>query len=251
MLKKGLVQLPVLAYPTRDGQFVLCTDASNMGMGAVLEQEQEEDGRVAKRMIPYASITLNASQRRYCTTNKEFMAVVTTVKLFKYYLTDSHFTVVTCHASFTWLCNFKEPEGVITRWITQLQAFDFDIVHRPGKRHNHADRLCRRTSHPCKRDTCPECATLLNQVIPEDELVRALAPCDQYMEDFGNYIEPVEHDSALFRDLTAPVPSPSAQAIPPDLLWYLGHHPDKDDGPTSGRSPPDQRPFGPKKTGPH
>ncbi len=54
-LKKALVQPPVLAYPTRDGQFVLCTDANDMGMGAVLEQEQEEDGQVVKRVIAYAS----------------------------------------------------------------------------------------------------------------------------------------------------------------------------------------------------
>ncbi len=50
-LKKALVQPPVLAYPTRDGHFVLSTDASDTGMGAVLEQEQEEGGRVVKRVI--------------------------------------------------------------------------------------------------------------------------------------------------------------------------------------------------------
>ncbi len=54
-LKKALVQPPVLAYPTREGPFVLSTDASDTGMGAVLEQEQEEDGRVVKKVIVYAS----------------------------------------------------------------------------------------------------------------------------------------------------------------------------------------------------
>ena len=60
-LKKALVQPPVLAYPTRDGHFVLSTEASDMGMGAVLEQEQAEGSRVVKRVIAYASKTLNAS----------------------------------------------------------------------------------------------------------------------------------------------------------------------------------------------
>ncbi len=68
-LKKALVQPHVLAYPTRDGHFVLSTDVSDTGMDAVLEQEQEEGGRVVKRVIAYASKMLNASQRRYCTTN--------------------------------------------------------------------------------------------------------------------------------------------------------------------------------------
>ncbi len=79
-LKKPLVQPPVLAYPTRDGHFVLSTDASYTGMGTVLEQEQEEGAHVVKRVIVYASKTLNASQRRYCTTNKELLAVVTAIE---------------------------------------------------------------------------------------------------------------------------------------------------------------------------
>ena len=40
-----------LGYPTRDGHFVLSTDASDTGMGAVLEEEQEDGGRVVKRVI--------------------------------------------------------------------------------------------------------------------------------------------------------------------------------------------------------
>ncbi len=78
------MQPPVLASPTRDGHFILSTDASDMGMGAVLEQEQEKGGRVVKQVIAYASKTLNASQNRYCTTKKELLAVVTAVELFKY-----------------------------------------------------------------------------------------------------------------------------------------------------------------------
>ncbi len=147
------MQPPMLAYPTRDGQFVLSMDASDMGMGAVLEQEQEVGRQVVKHIIAYTSKTLNPSQRHYCTTNKELMAVVTVVELFKYYLTGHQFMVMTDHASLTWLRNFKEPEGVVARCITRLQPFDFDIVHRPGKHHSHADWLSRRTSHPCKCDS--------------------------------------------------------------------------------------------------
>ncbi len=50
-LKKALVQPPVLAYPMREGPLFLSTDASDTRMGAVLEQEQEEDGRVVKKVI--------------------------------------------------------------------------------------------------------------------------------------------------------------------------------------------------------
>ncbi len=69
--KKTLVQPPVPAYLMREGPFILSTDASDTGMGAVLEQKQEENGRMVKKVIAYAPKTLNASQQRYCTTNKE------------------------------------------------------------------------------------------------------------------------------------------------------------------------------------
>ncbi len=59
------------------------------------------------------------------------------------------------------------------------------------------------------------------------------------MEDFEGYIELVEDDSTLFRGPTAPVPSPSVQAIPPELLWYMGRHLAKEGGASNGGSPTD------------
>ncbi len=77
------------------------------------------------------------------------------IELFRYYLTGRHFTVVTDHASLTWLRNLREPKGMVARWIACLQPFDFAIVHQPGKHHSHADGLSQRTSRPCKRETFP------------------------------------------------------------------------------------------------
>ncbi len=75
-LKAALVFAPVLAYPTREGHFTLITDASDVGIGAVLEQDQDEGGQVVKPVIAYAFKTLSDMQRRYCTTNKELLVVV-------------------------------------------------------------------------------------------------------------------------------------------------------------------------------
>ncbi len=81
-LKAALVSAPVLAYPTREGHFTLSTDASDVGIGAVLEQDQDEGGQVIKRVIPYASKTLSDTERCYCTTNMELLAVVLAIELF-------------------------------------------------------------------------------------------------------------------------------------------------------------------------
>ncbi len=54
------------------------------------------------------------------------------IELFQYYLTGRHFTVVTDHASLTWLRNFKEPEGMVARWIACLQPFDLPLSTGPA-----------------------------------------------------------------------------------------------------------------------
>ncbi len=120
------------------------------------------------------------------------------MELFKYYLTGRHFTVVTDHASLTWLRNFREPEGMVARWISRLQPFDFTIVHRPGRHHSHTDGLSRRTSRPCERDTCPECNPLQQAVTTESERARCFTPAFPYQRQFDRYVEMSEEDAALF-----------------------------------------------------
>ncbi len=109
----------------------------------MLEKDQDEGGQVVKRVIAHASKTLSDTQRSLRKTNKELLAVVMAIELFCYYLTGLHFTVVTDHASSTWLHNLREPKGMVAWWIAHLQPIDCTIVHWPGKNHSHADRLWR------------------------------------------------------------------------------------------------------------
>ena len=92
--------------------FILDTDGSQTGIGAVLSQIQDGDERV----IAYASRSLNKSQQKYCTAMIELLPVVTFVKQFRHYLWGRKFRVRTDHASLTWLQNFKESEGMLARW---------------------------------------------------------------------------------------------------------------------------------------
>ena len=147
-LKNHLVTAPVLAYPDFSKPFNLDTDASNTGIGAVLSQCDEE-GR--ERVIAYASRLLSKPERSYCVTRRELLAVVVLTKHFRHCLLGRQFTLRTDHGSLTWLRNFKEPEGQMARWLEQLQEFNFNIVHRQGKRHANADALSRRPCHQCGR----------------------------------------------------------------------------------------------------
>jgi hypothetical protein len=157
-LKGSLMSAPVLAYPRQQGQLILDTDASNTGIGAVLSQIQEGEEKV----LGYASKTLSKSERAYCTTYKELLAVVKFCKHFKPYLWGQPVIIRTDHASLTWLKNFKEPENMLARWLSTLNSYDLTIIHRPGVRHINADVLSRRVpNRPCPRRDCPCCKELL------------------------------------------------------------------------------------------
>ena len=138
-LKQKLTTAPVLAFPTRDGMFVLDTDASNIAIGAVLSQLQ---GGVEK-VIAYGSRTLSKSERNYCATRRELLALVYFLRYFRAYLLGRPFHARTDHAALQWLQQFKEPEGQVARWLEQIQEFDFQTLHRPGKLHTNADALSR------------------------------------------------------------------------------------------------------------
>lgn len=144
-LKTKLVSAPILGYPTPDNHYILDTDASNFGIGAVLSQLV--DG--VETVIAYFSKLFSKSERNYCVTRRELLAVVTSVKHFHHYLYGVNFTVRTDHGALTWLMQFKNPEGQMARWLEVLSTYDFSIHHRPGKLHGNADGLSRRPCSPC------------------------------------------------------------------------------------------------------
>ena len=140
-LKTALTSSSILAYPDADGDFILDTDASGVGIGAVLSQIQ---------VIAYYSRTLSQPERQYCVTRRELLALVAAVKQFHIYLYGRKVTVRTDHGALRWLLTFKNPEGQMARWLGVLGEYDLDIQHRPGKAHGNADALSRRPCGDCK-----------------------------------------------------------------------------------------------------
>ena len=143
-LKSHLQEAPILAYPEPEGDFILDTDASGVGIGAVLSQVQ---GGV-ERVIAYASRTLSKPERNYCVTRRELLAIIVYLKHFRQYLYGQKITVPTDHAALRWLVTFKNPEGQVARWLEVLGQYNYEIIHRPGKKHGNAEGLSRR---PCKQ----------------------------------------------------------------------------------------------------
>lgn len=138
-LKNLLCSAPVLSYPNFDKDFILQTDASDVGLGAILSQK---DGSGNEKVVAYASRTLTDRERKFSATEKEALAVVFGTKHFRVYLLGRKFELITDHNSLRWLKSM-EAKGRIARWIMDLQEFDFSITHKSGCLHTNVDALSR------------------------------------------------------------------------------------------------------------
>ena len=142
----------MLACPDFTRQFVLQTDASTSGLGAVLTQNFPE----GERVIAYASRTLNAAERNYSATELECLAVVWGIRRLRCYLEGYRFKVITDHQSLKWLRTLDSPTGRLGRWAFELQQFDFEVQYRKGTLNRVADALSRQTAVGAV--TRPRCA---------------------------------------------------------------------------------------------
>lgn len=146
-LKRRLTTAPILAYPDYSLPFVLDTDASAVGTGAVLSQVQEGQERV----VAYYSKMMSAEERNYCVTRQELVAVVKAIIHFRPQLYGREFTVRTDHASLSWLLRTPQPQGQVARWIATLSEYNFRLEYRKGRKHNNADGLSRQLCANCRQ----------------------------------------------------------------------------------------------------
>ncbi|KAK3726383.1 hypothetical protein QZH41_005098 [Actinostola sp. cb2023] len=142
-IKTALTNPPTLAYPVFTEPFILETDASNDGLGAVLSQTQ--DGR--KRVIAYASRGLRGAEKNmdnYSSMKLELLALKWAITdKFREYLIGSKFTVYTDNNPLTYLKSKSKLKAIEQRWVSELASFDFDIKYRAGQHNQNADALSR------------------------------------------------------------------------------------------------------------
>ena len=133
------METPVLASPNFDKEFLLETDGSGKGLGAVLAQKQE-DG--STQLIAYASLTLELSEKNYGVTEVEALAVVWAVKHFRHYLYGHRCHVYMDHEALKSLMNTPHPSGHLARWGLALQEVKNLHIHcRPDRKNANADAL--------------------------------------------------------------------------------------------------------------
>ncbi len=147
-LVESLASAPVLGFADFSKPFILHTDASADGLGAVLYQEQDH-----RRVIAYASRGLTSSESRYPAHKLEFLALKWAVTdKFRDYLYGQNFQVFTDNNPLTYVLTTAKLDATGHRWLSELSAYNFEVKYRSGQVNKDADALSRKHESEEERD---------------------------------------------------------------------------------------------------
>ncbi|GBG64361.1 hypothetical protein CBR_g41561 [Chara braunii] len=139
-LKKALTRVPVLKLPDPTLPFILTTDASQYGIGAVLQQD---DGN-GLRPVEFMSKKIKTEKLHDSTYEKELYALVCALKHWKHFLLGRHFKIFSDHSTLQWMKSQGELNDKLARYIQFIDMFDFELKHKKGCYNKVADALSRR-----------------------------------------------------------------------------------------------------------
>ena len=144
VLKDTCLQAPILSFPDFNKPFLLETDASGKGLGAVLSQKQE-DGHY--HPIAYDSWVMNATEQRYHSNKKEFLALKWAVTeqfheyLYPYRNNQMEFVVRTDNNPVTYIFSSASFDAAGQRWVGKLADYNFSLEYQKGRDNTVADFL--------------------------------------------------------------------------------------------------------------
>ena len=141
MVKQAVLSSSTLVWPNVSDPFILYTDASEVGIGAMLVQNQTS-GEVP---VGFFSQKFTETATRWSTIEKECFALFAAVLFFQSYLLGRLFFIKTDHKNLVYMANSIVPK--VIRWRLRLLEYKFIVLHVPGVENVVADALSRSFSH--------------------------------------------------------------------------------------------------------
>ena len=139
-IKRNLMSKPVLMPPNPSKPYILQTDASNVGISAILAQL---DDNGTEHVVSYSSRKLLPRERNYSVIEKECLAILFGLIKHDNWVYGSKITVVSDHRALQWLGSISQHSPRLARWALLLQRYDITTVYRKGAEHANADALSR------------------------------------------------------------------------------------------------------------
>ncbi|KAG0913975.1 hypothetical protein G6F57_011256 [Rhizopus arrhizus] len=140
-IKQCIIEAAVLKYPDPKKPYKIYTDASDIGLGAVLVQYDEQIQE--DRPVCFLSRKMMPAEINYPTVEKEILAVIYAFKKLRKYLLDKQFELFTDNTAVRYLFCKMDPSQRLQRWILAVQEYTFKVHHLPGKQNVVADVLSR------------------------------------------------------------------------------------------------------------
>lgn len=139
-LKTLLTTAEILTFPDFEKHFNLTTDASNYAIGAVLSQ-----GEIGKdKPIAYISRSLNKTEERYATNEKEMLAIVWALDNLRNYLYGAKkIKIYTDHQPLTYALGNRNFNSKLKRWKARIEEYNHELIYKPGRSNYVADALSR------------------------------------------------------------------------------------------------------------
>ena len=136
-VKEAINNCPTLFFMDWNAPVFLATDASDYGIGAYLYQVV--DGK--QKPIRFMSKSLNTTELKWSTIDKEMYAIVYALFKFDHLLRDIKFTLQTDHKNLTYLVDSRSPR--VQRWRSEIQQYNMVVTHIPGEDNVVADAFSR------------------------------------------------------------------------------------------------------------
>jgi transposase InsO family protein len=187
LLKDALTSYPVLRLPDMNRSFTLDTDASTIGIGGILQQNDTTSNTLY--VVSYFSRKLSEAERKWSVTDLEALAMRDSIRKFSRYLIGRSFVVRVDHISLTYLKTLKTLTGKLGRISLDLQAYDYTILYKPGREHVHVDCLSRMPNIAKESDE----VNLINNINEKTEADLSafyqIQQADTFTVDLITYIE--------------------------------------------------------------
>jgi hypothetical protein len=210
LLKDIIPRCPPLAHPDFTLPFMVATDASATGIGAVLYQEHPESR--AARYVQFQARALTKSERNYSATRRELLAIVFALAKYRHFVYGRHFTLFTDHRALVHLRTQPRLNAMLESWHDQLCEYDFTVVHRPGIHNILPDALSRLFPPPSVEG---EGATVKLAVVTRDPAQRQSPARDAPAAQAAPAAPPAPVAQAAPAAAPAPAaPAPAAPAAP-------------------------------------
>ena len=186
-IKEILSTRPILAIFDPELKTEVHTDASAIGLGAILIQLNQKN---EKRVIAYYNRKTSPEEQKYHSYDLETLAVFAALKVFRVYLLGIKFRVVTDCSAIRATANKKDIQPRVARWWVYFQDYDFDIVYRPGTQAAHVDYLSRNPVECLAVDiTAAEWIKVAQIQDPDIEVIRKILESGDRQSDVKQYFE--------------------------------------------------------------